>query len=291
MSAVVVRAPATVANLGPGFDALGCALAWYDEVRVELSGGGLEITAAGPGADGVKRDETNFVAMGLRAVLGELPGARIHVMRAVAFGRGFGSSAIGIVAGLVAGRALGETAHTGDDLLRLATEIEGHPDNVAPCLLGGVTIVAGVHAKRLPPPEGIAVLVGISPNRLATKTARGVLPETLPRADAAGNAARAALLAAALATSDAGALLAATGDVLHQPARFELMPDTGALVDAMRARGFAAFLSGAGPSMAAFVPAANAADAEAAARDCAPEGWSFHVEAFDAAGATVVEQR
>lgn len=286
---VVVRAPATVANLGPGFDVMGCALAWYDEIRVELHQGALEITASGPGADSVPRDGRNFVAIGLRAVLGEMPAARIHLMRAVAPGRGFGSSAIGIVAGLVAGRALGSTEHSTDDLIAMATEIEGHADNVAPCLTGGITVVTGRRTKRIHPPAELAVLVAVAPSAMATTAARGVLPDVLSRRDAVATSGRTALLVAALATGDMDALMDATDDVLHQPSRFALMPDTAALVHAARANGIAAFLSGAGPSVSAFVPAAHISDAERLLRGLATSAWEIRQESFDRQGAVVTE--
>lgn len=291
---VVVRAPATVANLGPGFDALGLALAWYDEIRVERSQFALEVTASGVGAESVKRDDTNFVAIGLRAVLGdELPGVRIHLTRSVAFGRGFGSSAISIVAGLVAGRALGMTQHSDTDLLALATDIEGHPDNVAPCLFGGVTVIGGGTVLRLDEPVSLKALVCVAPSRLSTSTARSVLPDTYTRTEAAASLGRAALLAAVLADerSDPDLLMAATEDNFHQPPRFELMPDTGDLVRALRARGIAAFLSGAGPSVAALVPADRADDALEDARERALDTWDVRLESFDPSGATVVDAR
>lgn len=291
MNRVVVRVPATVANLGPAFDAMGLALAWHDEVRVERHDGPLEITASGRGADSVKRDVSNYVVVGLRAVLGEVPPVRVHRMVAVAQGRGLGSSAISIVAGLVAARALGGTAHSDHELLRMATDVEGHPDNVAPALLGGITIVAGDSVARLEPPEDVRALVCVAPGRLSTRTARAALADTVTRADAVANLARAALLAASLATGRTDLLLEATEDVLHQPARFELMPDSGDLVRALRGEGIAAFLSGAGPSVAALVPAADAEEAERAASRLAPEGWEVRLEAFDAAGATVVDAR
>lgn len=291
----MVRAPATVANLGAGFDCLGLALAWYDEVRVERHDGPLEITASGLSAEGVRRDDTNSIAQGLARVLGSTEGLRIHKMTAVAFGRGFGSSASSIVAGLVAGRALGDTAHSDDDLLEIATELEGHPDNVAPCLLGGITISTPERTYRLDAPDAIMPLVCVAREGLPTSKARGVVPDDIPRPTAVANAARAALLAATLAsggtTIDPARLLDATEDLLHQPARFALMPETGALVGKLRAAGIAAFLSGAGPSVTALVPRAHAADAEAHARTQAPEGWDVRLEAFAQRGAEVVETR
>lgn len=285
---VVVRAPGTVANLGPGFDALGLALAWYDEIRVERGADHLDITASGAGADQIYRDERNGIVRGIAAAVGEVPPVRIHRMTAVAFGRGFGSSAIAFVAGLVAARALFETNHTDDDLLALATELEGHPDNVAPCLLGGITVCAGGRVARVAPPVGVEMLVCVAPSTQSTDEARAVLPDPVARADAVGNVGRAALLVAALATGATDLLLEATADTLHQPSRFELLPASGALVRALRGAGIAAFLSGAGPSVAAFV---NDPAAQDVARSLVPAGWDVRLEAIDGAGTTVVASR
>lgn len=288
---VVVRVPATIANLGPGFDAIGLALSWYDEIRVERGGDGPAITASGLGAETMPRDDSNGILRGLRAVLGELPPLRIHKMTAVAYARGFGASAIAIVGGLLAGRALSGTAHTDDDLLRLAVQLEGHADNVAPCLLGGIAVCAGEARVRLDPPDGLRVLACVAPGALSTEAARAALPDAVPHADAARTAGRAALLAAALATGQFDALLEATDDLLHQPPRFALMPDAASLVRGLRDDGVAAFLSGAGPSVAALVTAGDADRAASRARDLAPDGWEIRIERIDAAGARIVEQR
>jgi homoserine kinase len=289
---VRVRAPATVANLGPGFDCLGVALAWHNEVLVERDASGdLTVTAEGEGADAVPRDATNLVVRAMSALLGEPRGLRVHLANAIPFGRGFGSSAAAIVAGLVAARALVRDADAWDRdaLLAAAADLEGHADNVAPCLHGGTVVVTGRTAKPLGAPVGIEALVCVAPTPLATAAARRALPEVVPLADAAATAGRAALLVAALATGDAGPLLAATEDVLHQPARFRLMPASGALVAALRSEGIAAFLAGAGPSVAALVPAREASAAESAARRVVPEGWVVRRVPFDAHGARVVE--
>lgn len=288
---VVVRAPATVANLGPGFDCLGLALDWYDEVRVERYDGPLEITASGLRADGVRRDASNSIAEGIARVLGTADGLRIHKMTAVAFGRGFGSSAAAIVAGVVAGRAIGDTAHTDEELLEIAIDLEGHPDNVAPCLLGGVTISTPERTYRVDAPSDIVPLVCVAREGLATEKARGVVPDDLPRATAVANASRTALLIAALTTGDASMLVDATEDLLHQPPRFALMPESGELVGKLRAANVAAFLSGAGPSVTALVAAADAERALAIAREAAPEGWEARLESFSSSGAEVVDRR
>jgi homoserine kinase len=224
-------------------------------------------------------------------LLGELPPLSVHQLVAIPLGRGFGSSAAAIVAGLVAARALGETMHTDEQLLAIAIGMEGHADNVAPAVLGGMTVSAGGRTLRLDPPSGIRPLVCVAPSSMSTGVARATLPTEIPRADAVENVGRAALLVAAMASGRAEAVMDATEDRLHQPARFELMPDSGALVRALRAKGIAAFLSGAGPSVAALVAGETAADAEAAARALAPHGWEVRLERIDRAGATVVANR
>lgn len=295
---VVVRAPATIANLGPGFDCLGIALAWYNEVRVERDpSGALTVTVAGAGAAEIPRDATNLAVRAISRVLGDVSGQRVHLTNAIPFGRGFGSSAAAIVGGLVAGRALGGDPERWDPaaLVAAGAEMEGHADNVASCVYGGVTVVvpatvasgAGVLALGVPP--GIEPLVCVAPTALETSAARRALPERVAFGDAVATAGRAALLAASLVTGDASRLMEATDDVLHQPARFELEPDAGRLVASLRREGIAAFLAGAGPSVAALVSTDQAAGAEAAARRLAPEGWEVRRTSIDPHGAAVVE--
>jgi len=286
---VVVRAPATIANLGPGFDCLGLALAWHNETSVERDpSGDLTVTVAGEGADRIPRDDTNLVARAIASVRGAAAGLRIHLTNAIPFGRGFGSSASAIVAGLVAARALDGGTWDAGELVAAAAEIEGHADNVAPCVHGGATIVAGGTVMTLGAP-GLDVIACVAPTTMSTAAARRALPASVPFADAAANAGRAALLAAALAQGRGEHLMAATDDLLHQPARFELAPDSGRLVTALRGAGLAAFLSGAGPSVAALVPAVDAARAVDEAVRLAPQGWDVRRVAIDASGTTVVE--
>lgn len=284
---VVVRVPATIANLGPGFDCLGLAVDWHDEIVVERAGS-LQVTVNGPGAGSIPTGPENLVVRALAAVLGETPSVHVHEDVEIPFGRGFGSSAAAIVAGLVAARAIEDTEHTDRDLLHLAVELEGHADNVAPCLLGGVTVTAGEHTLHIDPPDGLRVLVCVAPQPLSTERARGVLPDAVPRADAVANVGRAAMLAAALASGRIDDLLATTEDVLHQPYRFPLVPESAEVVRALRARGVAAFLSGAGPSVAALVPVSSASDAEAFASSHVPSGWDVRVLEIDPDGARAI---
>src|ERR1043166_5428065 len=290
MDTVVVRGPATIANLGPGFDALGLALSWHNEVRVERTSSGLAVSAAGPGADVLSRDETNLVVRALRPMIGE-SGLSVNQLISIPNGRGFGSSAAAVVAGLVAGRALAGTNDTDEQLLEKAIEFEGHADNVAPCLLGGLTVSTAGATLRLEVPSSIHVLVCVAPNAMKTDTARAALPKDIARGDAVANVGRAALLVAALTQGRRDMLMEATKDELHQRARFELMPESGEIVLGLRGAEVPAFLSGAGPSVAALVDETSASYAEKAARTLAPKEWEVRLESIDPQGARIVSRR
>lgn len=282
---VVVRIPATVANLGPGFDCLGLALDWHNELRIERAET-LSVTASGAGADRLPRDQTSLVVQAAERILGPTPSIAINQTIGVPVGRGLGSSAGAICGGLVAARALAGSAHTDADLLAIAIEMEGHADNVAPCLLGGVTASMAGRSVRLEPPA-IDLIIAVSPTGLPTHTARAALRDMVTHADAVATIGAAATLAVALAMGDVAALFDATADVFHQPARAELMPDSAALLSAMRGAGIAAFLSGAGPSVGAFL----APGQDAPAMALIPDAWDRRVVAIDPKGVMVVDSR
>jgi homoserine kinase len=268
---VRVRVPATSANLGPGFDSLGLALSLYDVVEAWIDPTGLSIEVTGEGAGTAAAGEAHLVIRAMRETFklldGQPPGLALRCVNRIPHGRGLGSSAAAIVSGVLAARALtddGAARLPDDAVLRLAAGFEGHPDNVAACLLGGLTVAwtgpDGPRAVRLSPRPAIVPAVFIAPKALSTEHARGVLPETVPHADAAANAGRSALLIAALTSdtaSDPGArletLLDATQDRLHQPYRAGVMPETAQLVARLRAAGVPAVVSGAGPSVLAFL--------------------------------------
>jgi homoserine kinase len=264
---VRVRVPATSANLGPGFDTLGLALGLHDEVEVAVTASGLGIEVSGEGAEDVlNAGEKHLVVRAMRVAFDELsvpqpPGLALRCVNRIPHGRGLGSSAAAIVAGLVAARALAGAPATPQDVLPLANVLEGHPDNVAPCLLGGLTVAwvaAGpgglpeARAIRLDPRPEVRPVAFIAPGPVSTKVARGLLPETVPHADAASNAGRAALLIAAL-TARPDALLDGTEDRLHQDYRAPAMPHSHDLLTRLRAAGVPAVVSGAGPSVLAFL--------------------------------------
>jgi len=278
-----VRAPATSANLGPAFDAAGIALAWWDELEVRPAPADA-IQVSGEQAEllGTGRDNLVAVAMGrlAEAAGATLPPLHLSMVKGFPLGRGFGSSAAAVVLGLVAARELVAPGLPEAELLALACELEGHPDNATPCLHGGATlswVEDGRPRWRAVPvhPDLVAVAL-VAPEPMATSEARRLLPERVPFAVAAHTGARSAMLALALA-GDAELLLPATEDQLHQPQRLASTPGAAELLERLRAAGHAAFLSGAGPSLLVLGPRAAAegamADAKEALAAGAAEGW------------------
>jgi homoserine kinase len=294
---VRVRVPATSANLGPGFDALGLALSLYDDVVVRVADTGLQVDVAGEGADEVDRGRKNLVVRALRATFdrlgGQPRGLEVVCANRIPHGRGLGSSAAAIVAGITAARGLVLGGMSDDDALGLATELEGHPDNVAACLLGGLTIAwadstapGGVTALRLEPHADLAPVAIVPTTRLSTSRARRLLPETVPHADAAANAGRAALLTEAL-TRRPDLLLPATQDRLHQDYRAPAMRRTAATVATLRAAGVAATVSGAGPTVLALAVSGDDT-AQKVIESAVPKGWAALALQVDRGGATVL---
>lgn len=256
---VKVRVPATAGNLGPGFDALGMALGVADEVEVwALGSPAVEITIEGVGADTLPRDDSHLVVRAMRAAADAVgvphTGLRIIARNAIPHGRGLGSSAAAVIAGIAAIRGLIDEPEAISDeaMLRIATDFEGHPDNAAPAIWGGATAAwvdeDGAHAVPLTLADGLETAVLIPTAVLATREARAVLPQTVPHRDAAFNVGRAALLVAALAHAPER-LFAATEDRLHQTYRAPVMTSAAAMVGHLRAQGLAAVVSGAGPSV------------------------------------------
>jgi homoserine kinase len=298
---VTVRVPATSANLGPGFDSVGLALTLHDTVTASVRPAGLDVHVTGAGAGEVGRGEGHLVVRAMRAAFtavgGQPPGLELHCRNEVPQGFGLGSSAAAIVAGLLTARELaaeaGAPALGSDKLLQLATDLEGHPDNVAACLSGGLTIswvtATAVKLARLTPLAGLVPILCLPSIPLATESARLVLPEDIPHAHAAANSARAALLVAGL-TGRPELLLDATEDFLHQPYRAAAMPATAALIDQLRAAGVAAMVSGAGPAVLALTVngcGPSAADVERIVAKAGPD-WRVLPLSVDADGARVL---
>ncbi len=266
--AVRVRVPATSANLGPGFDALGLALALRNEV-VAREADGVRVAVEGEGAGRLSSGGDNVVARGVRlafeAAGRPFKGVELTCRNRIPTARGLGSSAAAWVGGLMAGNALLGTPLSRDALLALAARAEGHPDNVAAALHGGLTVscLVGdrVAAVTLPVPAGVAWVVLVPAVTSSTAEARGVLPVQVPRADAVFNVQRTALLLAALQAGRLDALGDALDDRLHQPYRRRLFPWMPGVVEAARAAGaLGCVLSGAGPSLLAVAPDAVAGD-------------------------------
>lgn len=295
---VAVKVPATTANLGPGFDTLGLALALYDELTVTVrDGAGASVEVNGVGAGEVPTDETNLVVQAINHTFAAygipLPGLDLIAHNVIPHGRGLGSSGAAIVSGVVAAKGLLEGIVDIDEvaLLALATELEGHPDNVAPALFGGLTIAwttpEGPRHKRLMVHRGVKPLVLVPEHAMSTALARSLQPESVPHEDAVFNLSRSALLIAALIQSPE-LLLAATEDKLHQSYRAAAMPETNQLITLLRDRGFAAVVSGAGPSILVLGsdPAQRLVAAELVAAEAATP-WQALMLAVDFKGATV----
>lgn len=271
---VVVEMPASSANLGAGYDCLGVALDLTNRVTVEArAGGGIELSVEGEGGGELGADRDNRFVQGLEAaftaVSGEEPrdlGWRIAMHNDIPLSRGLGSSAAATVGGLIAGAALTDTDLATDDLLRLATAIEGHPDNAAAVLLGGFVASAagpeGVLAVRFDVPPGLGAVLFVPELRLATRDMRGVLPAQVPFADAVANLGAVAVGVGGLASGRLDLLARLTDDRLHEPYRATVYPQLPGMIAAARAAGaLGACLSGAGSSILAFVDSAGAAAA------------------------------
>lgn len=290
---VGVATPASSANLGPGFDSLGLALTVHDELVGEVVPGGLEVEVVGAGSDAIPRDESHLVVVAMRATFAALgeqpPGLALKCRNVIPHGCGLGSSAAAIVGGVVLARALvdgGDALLDQHAALRIASSLEGHPDNVAASLFGGLTIAwcdeQGEQATHV---DVTAYPVAfIPPCPVPTSVARELLPAQVPHADAARNAGRAALLVAAL-SGRPELLFAATEDHLHQRYRSSAMPDSYDLVQRLRADGVPAIISGAGPTVVGF---ADDASGQPGLAGRAPAGWQASNLEVDNRGARTV---
>ena len=261
---IEVIVPATSANIGPGFDSFGIALGMHDRYVAQVTDEpGLDLDIAGEGAADLRRDEKNLLVLAMNKgfdFMGGRPrGLAVRALNVIPLGRGLGSSAGAIVGGLVLARALvlsGNERMNDEALLTLATKLEGHPDNVAAALLGGATVSwqEMLHGQKV----ARAVKISVDPRIVAsalipaisvsTSKARKLLPESIPHSEAVLNSTHSALLVHAL-SSRPDLLFTATEDFLHQKYRQEVMPHSFALVSKLRGARFAAFISGAGPTV------------------------------------------
>ena len=291
---VRVSVPATSANLGPGFDSLGLALDLRDHLEGEVLPAGLDVTVGGEGAGEVPLDESHLVVRAMRVAFeacGVSPsGLRLTCTNVIPHGRGLGSSSAAIVGGLALARALvvdGSSLLDDDRIFELAATLEGHPDNVAPALFGGLVICGhedgDFYAVASPVDPRIGVVVFIPAESVPTAVTRGLLPTQVPHGDAAAAAGRTALLVAALA-GQPDQLFRATRDYLHQEYRRPAMPQSLALVDSLRADGLPALVSGAGPAVLVFSAGPDSDLTEMLLARC-PAGWRAHHLAIETEGA------
>ena len=266
---VTVKVPASSANLGPGYDTLGLALGYYDELTVERIAEGLEFELSGEGSDTVPSNENHLVVQSMRVVfekvgLDEFPALRLTAHNRIPHSRGMGSSASAIVAGVAAASALlPEYARLSrDQIFQIASDVEGHPDNVAPSVYGSLSISWGElgdwHSLIVPVHPTIVPVVAVPDYEVSTKLARSLIPAEIPHGQAAANSGRAALLIQSLAQAPEH-LIDATVDYLHQGYRVPAMQPSAALVAYLREQQLPAVISGAGPTVLTFARGAKEA--------------------------------
>ena len=297
-AAVKVKVPATVANLGPGFDALGVAVRMYLEIDLEPRRDTVDVTLDGEGSGELPADETNLVIRSMDAFFNHIArrpaGFAVTIRNPIPLASGLGSSAAAVVGGLMAARALVGSTVPQTEMVTLATEIEGHPDNVLPALLGGLVVCfrkddGELSHYRLDPSDRLVPILVVPREGFSTQKAREVLPGDVSFADAQFTASRAALLVAAM-TGGAGAdvLAAAMDDRLHEPHRLKLMPESAAVLEQLRGAGLPAAMAGAGPSLLVVVPRPEAATrTEQIRRVCRNReaGWRVFASEWEPEGA------
>ena len=298
-AAVKVRVPATIANLGPGFDALGIAIKVHLELDIEPRRDSMELSIEGEGADQLPKDETNLVVRAMNAFFDHIgrqpPGYSLHIKNPIPLASGLGSSAAAVVGGLYAARAItGGIIHQAE-ILQLATRLEGHPDNVLPALVGGLVVCYhgdrsdDLRHLRIEPSDRLVPIVAVPRDQLKTQKARSALPPDVSFADAQFTAARAALLVAAISTGAGSDVLAdAMNDRLHEPTRLAMMKETAAVHAEMREAGLPVAVAGSGPSLLVIAPRPEAATrVEQVRRICRSRnaGWRVFVSEWESAGA------
>ena len=258
---VTIRVPATTANLGPAFDCMGMALYIHNEIQVRLDGTGQpQVNVSGQGEDSLPRDASNLVYRAYARLLDEtgiaLPSPAIWCRNEIPLERGLGSSAAAIIGGLAAANHLAGSPLKPEEILSLAVDLEGHPDNVAPALFGGIRIVAqgteSLITAPVPLPPDLRVALFIPEVSISTAEARAVMPADVPMQDALFNVGRTALLVNAFATERLEDLKSATEDRLHQPYRRHLLPAMRLIIgEAMKGGALGAFVSGSGSTVLA----------------------------------------
>ena len=296
MKKVTLRIPATTANLGPGFDSLGCALALYNTITCEILPDDRLVIAGCPKE---YQNEQNLAVQGYRAVLDRLglprEGLAVTIAAEIPVCRGLGSSAALIAGGAAAANLLHGAPLSRAELLDVTNAIEGHPDNLAPAIFGGLTaslVEEGhAHTVQLPLCQRLRWVAAVPDFELSTHTARGVLPAAVPFADAVYNASRAAVLVGALACGDHDLLRCALRDRLHQPYRYALIPEAGAVETTARECGALAFCSsGAGPTLLRLTDGPGFAGRLTVRCAALCHDWQIIELAIDRQGITVTEQ-
>lgn len=259
---VTVTVPGSSANLGPGFDTLGLALGIYDTIEVEITESGLEVEVYGEGEDDLPRDGSHLVVKAIRSALNaadaQAPGLRVVCTNTIPQSRGLGSSASAAVGGVVAGNALAGEPLTTEQVVQLSSAFEGHPDNAAASVLGSAVVSwtttpvdgsqPGYRAVSVPVDERIRATALVPDFHASTQAVRRVLPSHVTHTDARFNVSRTAVMTVAL-QNHPELLWEGTRDRLHQPYRADVLPVTAEWVNRLRNRGYAAYLSGAGPTI------------------------------------------
>ncbi|MEA2485856.1 MAG: homoserine kinase [Actinomycetota bacterium] len=297
-AAVRVRIPASVANLGPGFDALGVAVRMHLEIEIEPRRDSVEIMVEGEGADQLAADESNLVVHCMNVFFDHVgrrpPGYAVRIKNPIPLGSGLGSSAAAVVGGLFAARAITGRTVAQAEMVQMATGVEGHPDNVLPALLGGLVIAYrsesdGLRYYRMEPSDRLVPVLAVPPGGFSTAKSREDLPGQVPFADAQFTASRAALLVAAMISGAGADVLAdAMSDRLHEPHRLGLMPETAAVHGELQDAGLPVAVAGAGPSLLIVVPRPEVAmRAEQIRRICRSRhaGWRVFVSEWESSGA------
>ncbi|MEA3509735.1 MAG: homoserine kinase [candidate division NC10 bacterium] len=260
---IAIRVPASTANLGSGFDVLGLALGLYNTIEMETTSRGVEVTVEGEGAERLQGEgKRSLVVRAAEAAFAHLgvtpPGLKVHLRNEIPLKRGLGSSGTACLGGIIGAAELTGRPLSREEILKLALPLEGHPDNITPSLVGGLTASClsegEVRYVRIPLPEAITVVAVIPEQQLSTAEARRALPRQVPFADAVHNVSRVALLVGAMVAGDLSLLDEATRDRLHQPYRAKLLPGMEEVLEVARRGGaLAAFLSGAGSTVVALV--------------------------------------
>ncbi len=260
---ITIRVPASTANLGSGFDVLGLALGLYNTVEMETTSRGVEVTVEGEGAERLQGEgKRSLVVRAAEAAFAHLgvtpPGLKVHLRNEIPLKRGLGSSGTACLGGIIGAAELTGRPLSPQEILKLALPLEGHPDNITPSLVGGLTASClsegEVRYVKIPLPEAITVVAVIPEQQLSTAEARRALPRQVPFADAVHNVSRVALLVGAMVAGDLSLLDEATRDRLHQPYRAKLLPGMEEVLEVARRGGaLAAFLSGAGSTVVALV--------------------------------------